>query len=560
MNSKKCLASLIDSLGEHANIRETIGQIDISRHVSPEKSDDFKQAFKDFSEKKSEAWSISIRDGEFSEISTDAIANEDVTLVIKKPIGGRIFFASLAGFSAALEDKALTLASELLVLSSFNGFKTRGFSVLPWDGEPLPGLPCLEPDSDAIDPRKGVVRDLTGNTVPADPYRWILVGHDGGGEPWNIWKTLATKNLATLLVSDVWKEDTTKVSINGARKRTFSLGEKCQDSNAYSKICQAADWILVKQDTEARHEVLVRRLSSIVRDSDSNGVAEWLTVLPESLQEALDGARLDHRAYVRSKSAETVKAMADLRKAVGEDVSRIVERIHRLSAGFVIGLAALATGLGVRLTLLTSQKNTWAVAGIIFCCVVLAITWASIVLQHHVSSKSLVNELRNMRRWHKNIHIALTRSDYRELALHPVLDAIRLYKKTAKSTINGMIAASFVFIALFIITPFFYSAEPVGANDKNRESQSLLNSDIEESALKVSPTQREGRNLEVAPPTGQESNSEDDKAVQDTSILDDKQSSSSQDVFEAGEKGRSPENYISPRSANDTVPTPATIM
>ena len=149
------------------------------------------------------------------------------------------------------------------------------------------------------------------------PYRWMLVGHDGSGEPWNIWKTLATRNLATLLVSDVWKEDTTKVSINGARKRTFSLGEKCQDSNAYTKICQAADWILVKQDTEARHEVLVRRLSAIVRDSDSNGVPEWLTVLPESLQEALDGARLDHRAYVRSKSAETVKAMADLRKAVG---------------------------------------------------------------------------------------------------------------------------------------------------------------------------------------------------------------------------------------------------
>lgn len=542
MNSKKCLASLIDSLGGKVSIRETIGQIDISGHVSPEKSDDFKQAFEDFSGKKSEAWSISIRDGEFSEISTDAIANEDVTLVIKKPVGGRIFFASLEGFSAALEDKALTLADELLVLNSFDGFKTKGFSVLPWDGEPLPGLPCLEPDSDAIDPRKGVVRDLTGNTVPADPYRWILVGHDGGGEPWHIWKTLATKNLATLLVSDVWKEDTTKVSINGARKRTFSLGEKCQDSNAYTKICQAADWILVKQDTEARHEVLVRRLSAIVRDSDSNGVPEWLTVLPESLQEALDGARLDHRAYVRSKSAETVKAMADLRKAVGEDVSRIVERIHRLSAGFVIGLAALATGLGIRLTLLTSQKNTWAVAGIIFCCVVLAITWASIVLQHHVSSKSLINELRNMRRWHKNIHIALTRSDYRELALHPVLDAIRLYKKTVKFTINGMIAASLIFIALFIVTPFLYSPEPVGTNDKNRGSQSLSSSDIEESAFKVGPAQREGISLEGAPPAGRESNSEDDKAAQDTSILDDKQGGSSKEVFEAGERGRSPEN------------------
>jgi len=51
----------------------------------------FKRAYEDFSGKKSEAWSISIRDGEFSEISADAIANEDVTLVIKKPVGGRIF-------------------------------------------------------------------------------------------------------------------------------------------------------------------------------------------------------------------------------------------------------------------------------------------------------------------------------------------------------------------------------------------------------------------------------------------------------------------------------------
>lgn len=540
MNSKKCLASLIDALGGHANIRETIGQIDISGHVSSEKSDDFKQAFEDFSGKKYEDWSISIRDGEFSEISTDAVANEDVTLVIKKPVGGRIFFASLAGFSAALEDKALTLASEILVLSSFDGFKTKGFSVLPWDGEPLPGLPCLEPNSDAIDPRKGVVRDLTGNTVPADPYRWILVGHDGGGEPWNIWKTLATKNLATLLVSDVWKEDTTKVSINGARKRTFSLGEKCHDSNAYAKICQAADWILVKQDTEARHEVLVRRLSAIVRDSDTNGVPEWLTVLPESLQEALDGARLDHRAYVRSKSAETVKAMADLRKAVGEDVSRIVERIHRLSSGFVIGLAALATGLGVRLTLLTSQKNTWAVAGIIFCCVVLAITWASIILQHHVSSKSLVNELRNMRRWHKNIHIALTRSDYRELALHPVLDAIRLYKKTAKSTINGMIVSSLIFIALFIITPFFSSGKYVEATDINGDSQSSSNSDVEKSTFKVGPFQRRGMDFEVASPAEQESSPEDNKPMQDASHLDDEQRNSSQEALEAEEKGPKP--------------------
>ncbi len=188
MNSKKCLESLIDGLGNHANIRETIGQLDISGRVPPEQSDSFKLAYDDFLKEMSDEWSVSIRDGEFSEISIDFITNEDVTLVVKKPVGGRVFFATLAGFSSALDDQSLTLSRELLVLGSFTEFKTRGFSVLPWDGIPLSGLTYLDPSPDAIDPRKGIVRDLTGTTVPADPYRWILLGDKGSGEPWEVWK------------------------------------------------------------------------------------------------------------------------------------------------------------------------------------------------------------------------------------------------------------------------------------------------------------------------------------------------------------------------------------
>lgn len=539
MNSKKCLASLIDALGEHASIRETIEQLDISGHVSLETSDAFKLAFDDFCNQKSEGWSISIRDGEFSELSKDAVANEDITLVIKKPVGGRVFFASLKGFSSALNNKSLALSSELFVLGSFTGFKTKGFSVLPWNGEPLPSLPYSEPNLDAIDPRKGIVRDLTGNIVPADPYRWILSGEDGSGEPWDIWKAQAARNLATLLVSDVWKEDTTKVSLHGSRKRIFSLGEKCQNDSAYAQICQAAEWLLVKQDTEARHEVLIRRLSVVVRDANSNGDADWLAVLPDSLQEALDGARLDHRAYVRSKSAETVKAMADLRKAVGEDVSRIVERVHRLSTGFVVGLAALATGLGVRLTLLASQKNTWPLAGIIFCIIVLAIIWASITLQRHVSTKSLVNELRNMRCWHKNVHTALTRSDYRALALHPVLDAVRLYKRTAKFTNKGMIFASVIFFTSFVIIPFFHSHEnTVATNKENKVLPSLSGpSKMHPTPILDGPKQKSNSPTEAIDAPGQEATSEgdEDKGTVKTSLPKDGQASSSQQNFEAKE-------------------------
>lgn len=498
MISKKCLESLIESLGSRASIRETIDQLDISGHLTPERSNQFQLALNDFSENMPDGWSISVRDGEFSEISIASVADDDVNLAIRKPSGGRIFFASVAGFSSALEHQALTLSKEILVLSPFTGFKTRGFSVISWGGEPLPGLPCAEPNADAIDPRKTIVRDLTGSIVPADPYRWMLVGADGSGEPWQIWKARATRSLATLLVSEVWREDTPRVSLNGARKRTFPLGEGCSDVGAYTNIFQAVDWLLVKQDAEARHEVLVRRLAVIVRDLDTKGEPDWLTALSESLQEALDGARLDHRAYVRSKSAETVKAMADLRKTVGEDVSRIVERVHRLSTGFVVGLAALATGLGVRLTLLTSQKNLQPLVGVMFCLVVLGITWSSILLQRHVSSKSLLNELRNMRRWRKNVHTALTRSDYREMASYPVLDAVRLYKKTARFTHKGLIIGSIVFLISFVM-PLFYTDDLLA----NKNSAPSLDNAIQKRDPTAEAAEaQEKANLDHAPEKG----------------------------------------------------------
>ena len=214
----------------------------------------------------------------------------------------------------------------------------------------------------------------------------------------------------------------------------------------------------------------------------------------------------------------------------------------------------------MRLTLLSSQKNTWAVAGIIFCFVLLAITWASIIIQRHVSSKSLVNELLNMRRWHKNIHIALTRSDYRELALHPVLDAIRLYKKTAKITIKGMIAASFIFIALFVVAPFIHPGnKSVGVGDENESAQPSSAAIVDQSILKSSPLPKDGVTVEIAPSKKQESNPKNDKTVQDTSPLNDVKNNSSQQELEVGEKQSKPA-HSKPRSANDTVAAPATKM
>lgn len=130
MNSKKCLGSLIDSLGSPVNIRETVERIDIFGHVSSENISKVQAVINEFSQMESEGWAISLYDGESSEVSLDSIKDEDITFIVLKPSVGRLFFASSAGFNSSLDEELLTRASEILVLDSFVGFKTQSFRVL----------------------------------------------------------------------------------------------------------------------------------------------------------------------------------------------------------------------------------------------------------------------------------------------------------------------------------------------------------------------------------------------------------------------------------------------
>lgn len=459
MTSRNCLACLLEQLGASATSAESISTFEVSGHVSSENMDGIKLAVSQFADAPP-GWSVTVRDADYEESSIGVLDAGTWTFVIAKPTGGRLFFATSDGFISSLDDTAIAFANEICVIGDFSAFHTRRFVIRPWSGD----LQCSVPsaaadDSDSVDPRRGIVRDLTGLVVPADPARWLLQGEPGEGDVWRRWCDQASKRLAVLFVSEIWNDGELKISVHGARKLTLPFGDYAKGSDAYTSFCSAATWLLVRQDAEARHEVLIRRLANHISESQQARGETWLSLAPHVIDDALEGARLDHRAYVRSKSAETVKAMAELRKAVGEDVSRITERIQRLAAGFAVGLAALAIGLGVRLTSISTQRNASASTAVIFCLIVLGLTWASFLLQRQVSARSLLNDLRHMRSWHRQVHIVLNRVDYNQLALRPVLSAVRLYKKTAQHTLLGMKIASLVFIIAFIAAPVLHTLE-----------------------------------------------------------------------------------------------------
>lgn len=452
MSSKKCLEYLIDIINEHNSVRETLDQLQLSGTITAENANSLIAAKEDINGR--EGWQITMLDGEYSELIISDSLDVEVNITVSKPTMGSAYFFTEKGFKIALQNENFENFQEVRVCGNFPSFKTRRFHVLPWNGEILPLAQAQEPSHYEVDPRLALIRDLTGAIVPRDPYIWMLLGEPGAGAIWETWKTVALQKLSYLLTSEIWDENgQLMASLNGARRRTFSLQPSATEfsTNRYLKICEAVEWMLVHHDAEARHEVLIRRLATLAPDNGQSALA-WPNAVIKIIPEALDGARLDHRAYIRSKSAESVKAMADLRKVIGEDISKIIEKAHRLSVGFITGVAALAAGLGIRLIMFAGKEVT-PLLSLTFCIILLAVIWSGLLLQRYVSSKSLVNDLRHMRNWHRNTHLALSRSDYAELALRPVLDAVKLYKKTLRWTNTGMLVGSVVFIVAVAMLP-----------------------------------------------------------------------------------------------------------
>lgn len=452
MNSKRCLEFLIDIIGDNNSIRETLGKLQLSGTITAEQARSLIAAKKDVDS--FDGWQITLRDGEYGELNIDGASDTEVNISVSKPSKGSAFFFTAKGFKTALQAENMESLREIRILSKFESFETRRLQILPWTGEILSPKCAPEPSHNEIDPRRALVRDLTGSVVPKNPYIWMLFGKPGAGDIWDSWMTIALQNLSCLLASEIWEEKGGQmVSLNGARRRTFNLTANLTklSTNQYLKICEAVEWMLVHHDAEARHEVLIRRLATLAPESEHSN-PPWPNVVVNIIHEALDGARLDHRAYVRSKSAESVKAMADLRKVIGDDISKIIEKAHRLSGGFITGVAALAAGLGIRLIMFTG-KEVSPLLSLAFCLILLAVIWSGLLLQRRVSTKSLINDLRHMRKWHRNTHLALSRADYAELALRPVLDAVKLYKQTLRWTHIGMLIGSTVFIITVAVLP-----------------------------------------------------------------------------------------------------------
>lgn len=414
------------------------------------------------------SWSVSVRDTEsididFDRMQPEDLVEEEVNIVIGKPDGDTLYFFTSASFAKEIAEVSLECYRRIYVFSEDEfTFSTQTTRFSSWDGIPVADI---QPDqeigvagiSEDIDPRRVMVRDMLGGAkIVSSVGAWLLVGKEGRGRIWEIWRTTAVSKLILLFGKEVWMEEgMIKVSLSHPRKLTFYVDfEKVNEDRCFGLISEAVRWLCTPvRDAEAKHEMLSRRIG----EACPNGESSWPALISNVLLDALDGARVDYRSFVNNKSSESLKSISELRKNVREEVYKITDKAQSLTNSFIAAMVFLCLSLGIRLTMISGKAiQVWESIG--FCLIILLVSVSALWLQRNLAIKSIKNELKHHRRWHRRSTQILSRSEYKSLAVDPVWDALRLFRKNLKLTTYGFLIASVVFFCM-ATTPTLFSSD-----------------------------------------------------------------------------------------------------
>ncbi|WP_112357040.1 hypothetical protein [Agrobacterium tumefaciens] len=280
---------------------------------------------------------------------------------------------------------------------------------LPWgrDTEAFDEIPTKNP--------RYFVREYSAERiVPSNVGRWILrnpYGDRGVADRCrNSWAEAATIALALSLSNEIDAE-TGSLKFRGPPRLVLEKPSK-EDAAAFATgsgfddLQRAANWVFESErETETRHLLLA---SEIARSAATTRSATKL--LLEELKTALDGARIAYEMHLSSVGADTLKSLAELRKAITEETGKVTEATRQTSAAVA---SALAVGLGLLAAKVTTSVNSILVAGLMS----VAVAYVLMVI---LTGWVFVNMQRKARKkWHERLYRFIPPVDYKELVTDP---------------------------------------------------------------------------------------------------------------------------------------------
>lgn len=367
---------------------------------------------------------LGVQDGSFTEWSADIGAVEDglgpFRLTIEKP-GGRSVSTILLTLSG-LEDglRSAASGSVLRPVRSMAAFDTYRLRVCP-----VADMTVFEPKLLVARPRKMVRETGDRRRVPEDVGAWVLRDPEGalpapGDVAFATWSALSTANL---LLSFANEASVDTISLRGPPSVTLAMPVNGRSpvlpADSLRDLQRAATWVFENErEAEMRQGLFAAEMARA-----ASGERDAVQAFARLSGSVLSSARIAYQLSLSQVSRDSLKALADLRKAVSDETGKLAESTRTLAGAVTTSVFA---GLGLVLARLKADLPSGLVAAV---GVVLAVYVGSVI----ASGLDFLNIQRQVRaEWRPRLYSFLEDGEYKKMVEQPIALAERAYGKAAR--------------------------------------------------------------------------------------------------------------------------------
>lgn len=291
----------------------------------------------------------------------------------------------------------------------------------PW-GEVEP----YEPSDSTKSPRALVREFGVERFAPEDVRPWLIRLAPGAfieDSAAEIWRSASAFSLLNALADEIDLVDR-RLKFKGPPKLSISVpvdSDALLDAGSlehFNDLQRTASRAFESErEAELRHGLLA---NDIARSAGGNG--DDLQVLLDNLSDSLEGAKVAYQVSLSDLGRDTLKMLADLRKAVTEDTAKVTDATRQLVTS-VSG--ALAIGLG----LIAARVSAAASYELIVAVMVVVAAYVGVVIYSGYGFIQLQRQLRSD--WQPRLYRFLPPAEYDSMVSRPAAQAERTFVKVA---------------------------------------------------------------------------------------------------------------------------------
>lgn len=364
------------------------------------------------------------------------------------------------GWSQSLDRIEHVRVAEMPADATFTTCRSR---FQTWTGDvPAPFAPVEM----LADPRR-FCQDFTGSDVVVTDLRpWIEVSPPAdGGATYEAWKAVAGRRLLAALADRVsGSASAPEYYFGGPPSCSVALDDPGVDG-LFGRLKSGTSWVFVEgqRDTDTRHLLLANEWARSYRKEKPGEIGDG----------ALESAKSAYSAYVKAGSKETLRAIADLRKAVVDETQKISQRAQDLAGAMWKDLAVAAAPFVLKILADSARIPNNIVSGWMAAVAAVFLIF-SFWMMVSINSRYFKRQDEARKVWSATLNTVLTPGEIDEFSEQPIKRSIGDYR-AARLRVGLFYALLVGILALFARASLTAPAvAPVG--DKSNASAAVVGS------------------------------------------------------------------------------------